>query len=751
MIAGRCKQLLFGVFIGLIGIIINLTPVGLALEEKFGLYWLFQLRGAVPAPDNVVVISIDQPSATQLGVPINPWLWPRDLHAQLIDKLADAGARVIVFDLLFETPGKVPAHDDQLGHAMRKARNVVVVERLDIEEMPLIASQVDPVQYSAVTTGTIPLLPVIANAALAQAPFVLPDATDVNAYWAFKTRAGDTPTIPTVAMQIFTLPVYDDFIRLLAQINPDYAVQFTVDKSALNIDALTFNLRQLFANEPHIAQQMQEELQRDSNLNIDEKRLINSLIKLYAGGAMRYLNFYGPPRSVQTVPYHQALQPPEQNSAESSDLDFNGKAVFVGFSAATQPEQGKVRDNYHTVFPNPDGLAISGVEIAATAFANLLENKPIKPFKNNESLALVFVLGFTLGVVFLVLPNRSATIVGIGLAAIYIGNASYQFEQTGAWFPLFVPLFMQLPLAAFGSLLLKYRNEKRERKQIEEQFGRFLPEQVVKHIKESAGQITANNRLVYGVCLATDIKDYTPLSEKMSPARLSQLMNEYFAALFGPVEKNSGAVSDVVGDAMLALWTSPAASSDLRKKACLASLEIAAAIDQFNQADNRPKLTTRIGLHFGEMMLGSVGARHHFEYRAVGDVVNTANRIQAANKKLGTRVLLSSEVVEGLDDFLIRPFGDFMLVGKSSPVSLAELVTYKHAATREQLWLCEIFANAMYAYQSGNWQQACAVFTEILKVFPEDGPANLFLLHCQQHKRPLPKGAWRPVMQMTSK
>ena len=114
-------------------------------------------------------------------------------------------------------------------------------------------------------------------------------------------------------------------------------------------------------------------------------------------------------------------------------------------------------------------------------------------------------------------------------------------------------------------------------------------------------------------------------------------------------------------------------------------------------------------------------------------------------------MLLSGEVVEGLDDFLIRPFGDFLLVGKSSPVSLAELVAHKQAASSEQLWLCEIFADALQIYQLQQWQQACDGFLEILKVFPDDGPARFFLAHCQQHKLAPPAGSWRSVIQMTNK
>ena len=110
------KQLLLGSFIGLFGVLLYLLPLGLTLEEKFGLNWLFHLRGAITAPDDVVVVAIDQPSATQLDLPITPRLWPRDLHASLIDKLSEAGARIIIFDLIFDTPSAIPENDEKLAH-----------------------------------------------------------------------------------------------------------------------------------------------------------------------------------------------------------------------------------------------------------------------------------------------------------------------------------------------------------------------------------------------------------------------------------------------------------------------------------------------------------------------------------------------------------------------------------------------------------------------------------------------------------
>ena len=204
---------------------------------------------------------------------------------------------------------------------------------------------------------------------------------------------------------------------------------------------------------------------------------------------------------------------------------------------------------------------------------------------------------------------------------------------------------------------------------------------------------------------------YTALSEQMDPTQLGVLMNDYYAAMFEPVSRHEGLVSDVVGDAMLAIWSAPSGDeSSLRKKACLACLEIAAALERFNATNGRPPLYTRMGLHAGEMLLGTVGALHHYEYRAVGDMVNTANRVQGLNKYMDTQLLVSEKVVEGLDEFLTRPLGRFLLVGRASFLRVAELMGCKQDASSDQTWLAEIFADALLAYESQDWPRACHYF-----------------------------------------
>lgn len=722
------------------------------MEEKFGLYGLFHVRGAITAPDNVAVVAIDQPSASRLNLPMTPRLWPRDLHARLIEQLTQAGARTIVFDLIFDTPSTIAEHDEKLAFSMKTAGNVVLVERLVYEDTAFFAGASEQNYSRVVKEGSIQLLPLIADAAQAHAPFPLPKMDRVNNYWVFKTDAGDIPTLPTVVLQIFALPVYEDFVRLLRTINPAYAAQLPIKEDASDIEDLIFTLRDLFLNTPGLVRHLKIELNRDASMNSSQRNILHAFLDVYSGDDIRYLNFYGPPRSINTIPYHQVLYPDENEVArQSRPMNFENKVVFVGFSAATQPEQDIVRDDYHTVFSNPDGLYISGVEIAATAFANLLENKSIRPFPQMGSLGILFLIGLGLGVIFMILPNQGAVVASFVLIFLYAGSAYYFFKEISIWLPLITPVFLQLPMALFGAISLKYFEEKLESQQLKKAFGYFLPDRVVNDIVRNSGAMTLNNQLVYGACLATDAESYTALAEKMEPQQLGRLMNSYYAVLFDPVKQHNGTVSDVVGDAMLAIWAKTSASTDLRKDACLACLDIAAAIERFNLTANQPRLPTRMGLHFGEMLLGNIGALHHFEYRAVGDIVNTTSRIQGVNKYLGTHLLVSGEVITGLDEFLVRPLGDFLLTGKSTPVNLFELVTHKQSASQLQLWLCDTFSCVLRAYQNQQWTEACDGLNEILNLVPGDGPSKFFLDNCKKYKLAPPDDTWNSIICIESK
>jgi len=169
------------------------------MEEDFGLRWLFRLRGATPAAPEVVVVAIDRASSSQLGLPTMPSLWPRDVHARLINKLSSNSAKVIAFDLRFDTPGAAAQHDETLANAIANAGNVLIVERLDREEHRLPTDHTGHTYVGGSMVRTAALHPAIANAAAALATFLLPRVDRINDYWTFKADAGEAPTLPVAS------------------------------------------------------------------------------------------------------------------------------------------------------------------------------------------------------------------------------------------------------------------------------------------------------------------------------------------------------------------------------------------------------------------------------------------------------------------------------------------------------------------------------------------------------------------------
>jgi adenylate cyclase len=221
----------------------------------------------------------------------------------------------------------------------------------------------------------------------------------------------------------------------------------------------------------------------------------------------------------------------------------------------------------------------------------------------------------------------------------------------------------------------------------------------------------------------TDVEGFTSLSNRLSPGEVSALLSQYFEAIFRPVADHGGFVSDLKGDSILAIWTDKIGDGAVRARVCEACLDLQVAVERFNREHPDSPLPTRIGVNYGEVVVGPVGAPPHYEYRAVGDTVNTASRVEQLSKELGTRLLVTGALAQGLDQFLFRPLGEFALRGRRTPTAIFELVARIDSATAEQAELCHAFGLAMEAYSAQRLPEARARLAAILAKSPEDGPS----------------------------
>jgi adenylate cyclase len=424
------------------------------------------------------------------------------------------------------------------------------------------------------------------------------------------------------------------------------------------------------------------------------------------------LNLYGPAGHIPTIQFHELLR-----NVAGARFDLAGKVVIVG-AGATLLDSTEQQDTYRTVY-STEHVQLSGAEIATTAFANLLTNQTLRVagFGTSRSTEILVI-----GLLARLLPSlfavAASAIAGLSLGAI----ALHEFTRQSYLVPVAIPIVVQLPMGLFAGLLARYRD---------------IRKQVPKEIDPNALP-----ELFQGVCLATDVENYTALSEATGAQELASLMNEYYETLSGHVTRRHGLMMGRAGDSAMCVWRSsqnglllffnrmpgwPArqdrAERKARKDACLAAIEIREAIRVFNDRHSTTPLTTRIGLHAGEVALGPIGG----EYHVVGDTPNTASRIQGVNKMLGTTLLASEAMVGALESLCTRPVGTFVLTGKAKAVALVEILGTTDSVDMGAAELCRRFAEALQLWNTGDLNMSERLFRAIASDYPSDGPTRYYL------------------------
>ena len=377
-------------------------------------------------------------------------------------------------------------------------------------------------------TKVLSPIPSFSQSAAATAPFPVPKISNkVSQYWMFTTAAGDKPTLPVTAFQVFMMQVYDDFISLLKKVSPDQASRLPSDRDKIinsgGIERLIRNIRYIFQSEPLVAERMLDELRNSKTLTSDTRKyqLINSLIRMYQTSSYsQYLNFYGPARTITTIPYYEVLRMNGRSPGGIQSSDIKGKAVFVGLSQLSPVDQ---KESFFTVYSQRQGLDLSGIEIVATAFANLVEDMPVQPIDFRLYLVIIFLWGVSLGFICRSFSTPVSFYSMIVLTTLYMIFAVYQFKHNGTWYPVIGAVFFQPIAAFFGGLLWNYIDVKQERQNIRKALGFYLPDDVADGLTRNVESIHSSHQIVFGICLSTDAEQYSSLAEVLPPKELGSL------------------------------------------------------------------------------------------------------------------------------------------------------------------------------------------------------------------------------------
>jgi adenylate cyclase len=630
----------------------------------------------------------------------------------------------------------------------------VLFERLDGKRQPIY-------DVSGEQTGTIwveeliPPIPELEDAAKALAPFPVPKVqVNVYQYWPFKPSAGYVATMPAAALQVHALPVQQSWMKLLEQAGAqgiqDLPRQQAGVGRAAGVRRLMQTLHDAFASDPGLGARLRDALARDAGmvaLTPDERRLITALTGLYEGEANRYLNFYGPPGSIPNIPYNVVMQ------ADTGKVpDFTGKVVFVGFSDLYDPGQP---DRFYTVFTNEDGVDLSGVEIAATAFGNLLTDSSLRQAGPLATTVILLLVGLVLGSGIYLLSASLAVPLALLLSGLYVAGVQYAFNAGGLWLPLAIPVLLQLPVALFVGLLAQYLTEARGRRRLKTVFGQYVPPEIVDEMSRNPDEefsVEGESRELS--VLFCDIRSFTTISESLAADELKQLLNHFFTPMTRIIFEKRGTIDKYVGDMIMAFWGAPVHDHLHRQHAVEAALAMLDKVVEMRpdfSARNWPEVNIGIGINTGMMNVGDMGSEYRRAYTVIGDAVNLGSRLEGLTKYYGVQLIVSETTAAGLEGIVLRRLDRVKVKGKNEPVTIYEPVGLSASVPAGVVKEVEQSDAALDQYFAGDWEQARAAFQALQAAAPQRKLYSLYLERIDYLQSQGVGAGWDGVFEHTTK
>lgn len=584
----------------------------------------------------VRIIDIDEQSLQRIG----QWPWPRTQVAALVERLQAAGAAVIVFDVLFaeadrtspealmrsddlpaalvEQLAALPRHDARLAAAIARSQ---VVLGFALERKPSSAglplSRFGLVELGGPVLGHLP---------------------------AFQGAIRPLSLLEQAASGSGTLtfrPDSDGVVRRVPLlVGVDQAVRPSLVAEALRLQQRAAHYRTLTG--------------AAGVERIDIGRLS---IPTTAEGELwvHFSRSHGP----RTVPAWQVL-------AGQAPAALTGSIAIVGTSA-----QGLQDLRF-----SPLGGIIPGVEVHAQALEQILAGSYLqRPGWAIAVEALSLVLG---GLLVCLLALRLQALVSallvLGLLVGLNAAAWYAFSSQRLLLDLFTPA-LGLALVFIAASLIRHMAAEREQRWIRQAFSRYVSPNLVKHLVENPGQLTLGGQRQTCSFVFTDLTDFTEMVERKEPEAVVSLLNAYLDEVIAIAFRHEGTLDRIVGDAVAIMFSAPLAQPDHCARALACALEIHHFARRYVaelQARGVRFGQTRIGVHSGEVVVGNFGGSTIFDYRALGDPVNTTSRIEGLNAHIGTALCVSEVIRQQCPQVPMRPVGEVLLKGKRQPLRVFE-------------------------------------------------------------------------------
>ncbi len=619
------------------------------------------------ASQPVRVIDIDETSLAKIG----QFPWPRSEFAKLVDELNNLGAAAIVFDIVFSEPDRLSPNRVLAREDLQKWLNKTVQNN---------------------TRLTLPDNDVLFAKAIKQAPVIL--SFGVN-----KDAALDKPALKSgyAIKGNSTLKALNSFQRVTNLVP-------VLEEAASGIGSISvspntgldviraYPLMWAKGDKPYPSLVMESlrVAQGASTFIIQgaahEKQIIQSIrigaITVPTTRAGEMWMYYAKPDPDLYVSAYKLLRGNEKTK-QALRQKLQGHIVFIGTSAT----------GLFDIKNTPLGDSVPGVSVHAQALDQILSQTFLwRPdWADGVEVLLVLVIGvfIVLAAVFLS-PGKSLLLGGVWVIALIAGswiafkNYHMLFDAT---YPLIAGLLVHFAMTAYRFLVTD-----RQARYVRTAFSRYVSPDVLKDIEKHPTSLKLGGDTRELTIMFVDIRNFTPLSEGLTPQELVAFLNKLLGDLSACVTQEKGTIDKYIGDSIMAFWNAPLEIKDHEKRAVKAALQMRKTLEELNRNDafgfrkNRygfDDIAIGIGINTGQACVGNLGSQERFDYSIVGDAVNVAARVESTCKAVGVDILVSASTAKAVEDFALLDAGELALKGKSEKQKLFTVVGDKTLKTKQ--------------------------------------------------------------------
>ncbi|MBN1153548.1 CHASE2 domain-containing protein [candidate division KSB1 bacterium] len=639
--------------------------------------------------DDIVIVDIDQRSLDTIGPIVK---WGTDPYLRAMQAIERSGSLVLGIDIPIPVPTRSSASSDSLLAFLSRSRMTCHAIPM-IQSMPYFyQAQIDSLRKFKIVAKHA--LPVDSMLTTTIHPTELMTGVNYDVYDAVYRIGG-----------VLIQPDHDNVVRSIplvinhrSKIIPSFPLAVVMTLLRLENEQIHF----------HPRSSLEIQLNHDDYIRIplNEK---NEML----------LNFQGATKTFKHISFSDII------IGNYDPAFFKDRIVLLGSSS----------ENVYTGVSVPFQHEFSVIELHSNAICSIVTRDFIRELNPYLYYFILFLLMFVSVLIILTFRKSwSYPIITILISLLCIISVEL-LKYADIWLNMIVMVTgVVLASVVAGSYTRIHR--KKNQQAMTSHFKNYISDEGLRALVKGSDLIALNGERRVASALFTNIRDFIKVVENLSPRELVNVLNEYLSGMSDVVVRHSGYIDKYEGDTIFALWGAPLKQEDHAIHACNAALEMQGKLNELQEKwkrDDLPKFQMQIGIDSGHLILGNIGGAYRFDYTAIGDTVNVAHRLEAANKMYNTKIIISESTFKLVQDmFWVRELDYVRVKGNKKAIKIFELIGHKSELIDQvRSSGFEYFLQGLSYYRQRDWVKAFNYFYKAVQLIPDDGPSIEFLRRCK--------------------